>query len=48
MAETASLKITLYEKCMAQANPPKEVSKVKKMSGQSLLLSSNKMTHCFE
>ena len=30
---------------MAQADPPKEVSAVKKMNGRSLLFSSNKMTH---
>ena len=33
---------------MAQADPPKEASTVKKMNGRSLLLSSNKMTHYFK
>ena len=30
---------------MAEADPPKEASTVKKMDGRSLLLSSNKITH---
>ena len=30
---------------MAQTDPPREASKVKKMNGRSLLLSLNKMTH---
>ena len=30
---------------MAEADPPKEASTVKKMGGRSLLLSSNKITH---
>ena len=39
------------KKWMAQGDPPKEVSTVKKMNGQSsllLLLSSNKMTYYFK
>ena len=49
MAATAPLKKSPYLKeWMAQADPTKEASTVKKMSVRSLLLSSNKMTHCFE
>ena len=33
---------------MAQADPTKEASTVKKMNGRTLILSSNKMTHCFK
>ena len=33
---------------MAQANPPKEASNVKKIKGRSILLSSNKWTHYFK
>ena len=33
------------EEWMAQADPSKEASTVKKMNGRLLLLSSNKMTH---
>ena len=47
MAATAPLKKSSYMKeWMAQADPPKEFT-VKKISGRSLLLYSNKMTHCF-
>ena len=35
-------------KWMAQGDPPKEISTVKKMNGRSLLLSSNKMTQYFK
>ena len=33
---------------VAQADPPKEASTVKKMNGRSLLLSSSQMTHYFK
>ena len=33
---------------MSQTDSPEEASRVKKMNDQSLLLSSNKMTHCFK
>ena len=33
---------------MAQADPTREASTVKKMNEQSLLFSSNKMTHYFK
>ena len=36
------------KKWIAQGDPPKKVSKVKKMNGRSLLLSSNKMTYYFK
>ena len=48
MAPAPPSKISPYMKeWMAQADPQKEVSTVKKMNGQSLLLSPNKMTHYF-
>ena len=43
MAKTGPLKKVAQENWMAQADPPKEASTVKKMNGWSLLLSSNKM-----
>ena len=36
------------KKWMAQGDPPKEVSAVKKMNDRSLLLFSNKMAHYFK
>ena len=46
MAATGSLKkFTLHGRMVAQADPSKEASTVKKMNGRLLLLSSNKMTH---
>ena len=33
---------------MAQPQPPKGASTIKRMTGRSLLLSSNKMTHYFK
>ena len=47
MVATTPLKKSPYMKeWMTQADPPKEVSTVKKMNGRLLLLSSNKMSHC--
>ena len=49
MVPTAPLKKSpSMKEWMAQADPPKEASTVKKMNGQLLLLSSNKMTHYFK
>ena len=49
MAATSPSKISPYMKeWMAQADPQKEASTVKKMNDQLLLLSSNKMTHYFQ
>ena len=49
MAATVPLKKSPYMKeWMAQANPPKEATTIKKMNDLSLLLSSNKMTHYFQ
>ena len=46
MAATAPLQKLPYKiEWMAQDDPPREASKVKKMNGRSLLLSLNKMTH---
>ena len=36
------------KKWIAQGDPPKEVSTIKKMNGRLLLLSSNKMTYYFK
>ena len=44
----SSVKSPYMKKWMAQGDPPKEVSTVKKMNGLSLLPSSNKMTHYFK
>ena len=49
MDETAPLKKSPYmKKLMAQADPSKEASTVKKMNDRLLLLSSNKMMHYFK
>ena len=50
MPVTASLKNSPYmKKCMAQADPPKEASTVKKMNERLLLhFSLNKMTYYFK
>ena len=49
MAATVPLKKSPYMKeWMAQANPPKEATTIKKMNDLSLLLSSNKMAHYFQ
>ena len=49
MAATAPLKKSTYMKeLIAQADLPKEANTVKKMNGQSILLSSNKTTHYFK
>ena len=49
MAATAPVKkVTRYKKWMAQAACFWETSTVKKMNGQSLLLSLNKITHYFK
>ena len=49
MTETAPAKKSpSTKKWMAQADLPEEASTVKKMNGQSLLLSSDKMTHYFK
>ena len=49
MAAAAPLKNSPYMKIwMAQADPPKGANTVKKMNGQSLLLSSNKTTLYFK
>ena len=48
MAANAPLKKSPYMKeWMAQADPPKESSTLKKVNIRSLLLSSNKITHYF-
>ena len=38
---------TYLKECMAQADPPKEVSMFERMNGRSQLLFLNKMTHYF-
>ena len=49
MATTAPLKKSpSMKEWMAQADPTKEASTVKKMNGRTLILSSNKMTHYFK
>ena len=49
MAATALLKKSpIMKEWMIQVDHPKEAIMVKKMNDRSLLLSSNKMTHCFE
>ena len=49
MAATPPSKTSPYMKeWMAQADPQKEACTVKKMNGQSLLLSPNKMAHYFQ
>ena len=49
MAATAPLKKSPYMKeLIAQVGPSKEANTVKKMKGQSILLSSNKTTHYFK
>ena len=49
MTETAPAKKSpSTKKWMAQADLSEEASTVKKMNGQSLLLSSDKMTHYFK